>query len=70
MILGVHPGPPPRNPQTVGKAVGNRYLLHGQTVVVITQWRGRGPMNVLVEFPDGRRVVRPFRGLRRLASSA
>ena len=44
---------------------GRTYLLRGEPVVVIARWAGRGPRNVLVEYPDGRRVVRPFRGLRR-----
>ena len=26
----------------------------------------RSPRNCLIEYPDGRRVVRPFRGLRRM----
>lgn len=49
--------------------VGRTYLLVGVPVVVVTRWRDgapRGvPRNVLIEFPDGRRTVRPFRGLRR-----
>lgn len=45
--------------------VGQAYLERGQRVVVLCQWAGRGPRNVLVLRADGTRVVRPFRGLRR-----
>lgn len=45
--------------------IGRTYLLHGEPVIVLARWLGRGPRNVLVEYADGRRVVRPFRGLRR-----
>lgn len=48
--------------------VGRTYLLRGEPVVVLARWAGRTQRNVLVEYPDGRRVVRPFRGLRRQAS--
>ena len=44
--------------------IGRTYLLRGEPVVVLARWLGRGPRNVLVEYADGRRVVRPFRGLR------
>jgi hypothetical protein len=48
------------------RVTGRRYLLQGQLVRVLARWGpGGGPRNVLVELPDGRRVVRPFRGLRR-----
>lgn len=41
------------------------YLLKGVPVKVITRWGpGGGPRNVLIEFEDGSRTVRPFRGLR------
>jgi hypothetical protein len=42
------------------------YLERGEPVRVLAQWGGRGPRNVLVERADGMRVVRPFRGLRRV----
>jgi hypothetical protein len=46
---------------------GREYLLHGKAVRVLARWGpGGGPRNVLIELADGRRVVRPFRGLRRL----
>lgn len=41
------------------------YLDGTIPVLVLLGWRGRGPHNVLVEYPDGRRIVRTFRGLRR-----
>jgi hypothetical protein len=34
-------------------------------VRILVRGNGGGPRNVLVERPDGSRVVRPFRGLRR-----
>lgn len=37
---------------------------------VVARWGGAGPRNVLVERADGRRVVRPFRGLRRYVERA
>jgi len=42
------------------------YNERGQPVEVITWWAGRGPRNVLIRRADGRLVVRPFRGLRRI----
>ncbi len=43
---------------------GRRYLLAGEAVTVLVQWRtghGRGgPKNVLVEHADGHREVRPW----------
>jgi hypothetical protein len=49
--------------------------LRGEAVTVLAVGGGRGrgrrhgepksPVNALMEFADGRRVVRPFRGLRR-----
>lgn len=49
---------------------GREYLLHGKAVRVLARWGpGCGPRNVLIELADGRRVVRPFRGLRRLRKS-
>ena len=47
-----------------GACAGRTYLERGEPVVVERGWRGRGPRNVLVRRADGRRVVRPFRGLR------
>jgi acetyl esterase len=45
--------------------VGRSYLERGAPVVVLIQWGpGGGPRNVLIERRDGRKVVRPFRGLR------
>lgn len=48
--------------------IGRAYLERGKTVVVVARWGGEGPRNVLVRRSDGRRVVRPFRGLRRDAA--
>jgi hypothetical protein len=57
-------------------SITNRtYLLRGVPVVVLAKWRHvpipkgvKGPpRNVLVEFPDSTRVVRPFLGLRKRA---
>jgi hypothetical protein len=45
---------------------GTTYLLRGQPVTVLVRWNGRGPRNVLIEHEGGSRVVRSFRGLRRL----
>lgn len=44
--------------------IGKTYLLRGEPVTVICRWAGQGPRNVLLEQPDGTRLVRPFRGLR------
>jgi hypothetical protein len=49
-----------------GACAGRAYLLRGELVVVERGWRGKGPRNVLISWPDGRQVVRPFRGLRRV----
>jgi hypothetical protein len=49
-----------------GACAGRSYLLRGELVVVERGWRGKGPRNVLISWPDGRRAVRPFRGLRRV----
>ena len=54
--------------------VNRRYLLRGIPVVVLTKWRhvpippgGKGPpRNVLIQLPDETKVVRPFRGLKKL----
>ena len=53
--------------------INRTYLLHGVPVVVLAKWRHgptlkgvKGPpRNVLIRYPDGTKVVRPFRGLRR-----
>jgi len=54
--------------------VNRRYLLRGIPVVVLTKWRhvptppgGKAPpRNVLIQLPDETKVVRPFRGLKKL----
>ena len=46
--------------------IGRTYLERGQPVVVLIRWSGNGPCNVLIRRLDGSKVVRPFRGLRRL----
>lgn len=46
--------------------VGRTYLDRGEPVVVVARWGGAGPRNVLVRRRDGRLLVRPFRGLRRV----
>ena len=54
-----------------GKLAGRTYLERNRPVVVLGSWGpGGGPRNVLIERPDGSRVVRPFRGLRRPQRSA
>lgn len=45
----------------------NAYIERGHLVTVITRWKGSGPRNVAVRRADGHMVVRPFRGLRRIA---
>ena len=47
--------------------IGKTYLERGRPVVVLVRWNGRGPRNVLIRREDGQLVVRPFRGLRRMA---
>ncbi len=48
--------------------IGRRYLEKGRPVTVLKKWGpGGGPRNVLIERRDGTKVVRPFRGLRRMA---
>jgi hypothetical protein len=37
-------------------------------VTVLVRWGGKGPRNVLIQRADGARVVRPFRGLRRVVT--
>lgn len=46
--------------------IGRRYFERGVVVEVLAKWNGKGPRNVLIERPGGERVVRPFRGLRRI----
>lgn len=45
---------------------GKTYLERGAPVVIVTQWKGKGPRNVAIRREDGQIVVRPFRGLRKL----
>jgi hypothetical protein len=45
---------------------GRTYLERGKPVVVITQWKGKGPRNVAIRRQNGTIVVRPFRGLRKM----
>lgn len=45
--------------------VGKTYIEGRKPVVVLVQWKGKGPRNVLIERADGSKVVRPFRGLRK-----
>ena len=46
------------------------YLLKGTKVRILCRWRkGGGPRNVIIEYPDGHRTVRPFRGLRKIRSN-
>jgi acetyl esterase len=45
--------------------VGKTYIESRKPVVVLAQWKGKGPRNVLIERADGSKVVRPFRGLRK-----
>lgn len=46
--------------------IGRWYVCRGVLVRVLARWAGPGPRNVLVVAADGRRWVRPFRGLRRV----
>lgn len=50
--------------------IGRTYLERGKRVRVLVRWNGKGPRNVLIERADGTKVVRPFRGLRRLPEGA
>lgn len=47
---------------------GRTYLERGEPVRVLVRWSGKGPRNVLIERVGGERVVRPFRGLRKVAA--
>lgn len=50
--------------------VGRTYLLKGQPVTVLARWAGTHcPRNVLLKLPDGSKTVRPFRGLRKPATT-
>ena len=51
--------------------VNRTYLLRGIPVVVLAKWRHvkGAPRNVLIQFPDGTKVVRPFRGLRKTSQA-
>lgn len=51
--------------------IGRTYLEKGRpvTVLVRSDWKRRSPRNVLIRREDGTKVVRPFRGLRKLAAS-
>jgi acetyl esterase len=50
--------------------IGRTYLLRGESVTVLQRWgAGGGPRNVLIQRADGSRVVRPFRGLRRVQAA-
>jgi acetyl esterase len=50
--------------------IGRVYLERGQPVTVLIRWGpGGGPRNVLIQREDGTRVVRPFRGLRRVRAA-
>jgi acetyl esterase len=49
--------------------IGRTYLERGRPVTVLIRWSGKGLRNVLVLREDGTRVVRPFRGLRRIAET-
>jgi hypothetical protein len=68
-VVRIEPGlfaearPSPRTDAIIGRT----YLERGAPVVVLVRWSGQGPRNVLIQRPDGTRVVRPFRGLRRTA---
>lgn len=63
------PDIPPPARSTVRRYVGDRLSrpeLRGRLCRVINTWRGRGPHNIQVEFPDGTRVACPVRCIRRL----
>lgn len=48
--------------------IGRWYRWRGQVWAVRCRWSGKGPRNVLIENVwTGELVVRPFRGLRRVA---
>jgi acetyl esterase len=45
---------------------GRTYMEKGRPVRILIQWNGKGPRNVLIEREDGSKVVRPFRGLKKI----
>lgn len=45
----------------------NTYVERRRLVTVVARWKGRGPRNVALRRANGQMVVRPFRGLRRIA---
>lgn len=48
--------------------IGREYVWRGRRWRVVCRWAGAGPRNILIEdVKTGRRVVRPFRGLRKPA---
>jgi hypothetical protein len=61
---GKRAGTPRRAP--ADNITGKTYLESGLPVVVLVRWSGRGPRNVLIRRADGTKVVRSFRGLRRI----
>jgi acetyl esterase len=47
--------------------IGKTYLEKGQPVTVLAKWGpGGGKRNVLIQRQDGSKVIRPFRGLRKI----
>jgi acetyl esterase len=51
--------------------IGKVYYEHGAPLTILTRWgKGGGSRNVLIRRHDGSEVVRPFRGLRRVAIDA
>ena len=65
LLAGLHPRL--LEPLLTGDGVIDAlYLERGEPVTVLVRWGGAGPRNVLIERADGARVVRPFRGLRRV----
>lgn len=63
--LNVQPYPTRTKPRQ-DNITGRTYLERRRPVVVLIRWAGKGPRNVLIQRDDGSRVVRPFRGLRRV----
>jgi hypothetical protein len=55
---------PPSFRRSTSRMIGKTYFARNEAVQVVCRWNGGGPHNVLIEYADGRRVVRPFRGLR------
>jgi acetyl esterase len=46
--------------------IGKTYLERGKPVIILVRWNGPGPRNVLIQREDGSKIVRPFRGLRKV----